>query len=379
MHFKQKKFTFVKVKLDIMRHLKHVLLSFLIVYQAFAAEDPRELFKFAKFKFDKSEYTEALEYLNKTIELDPNYSNAYLLRSEVYYNLNQFELVIENVNKAISIDTAYNSFLNKYIILKGKAYIQLDKYQDAERVYNQLIADDNYNDEAYYELANLQFLNKEPVDAIVSVTKSIKIEPKKGQYYAARAYFTQNAYTIFPGDKNYRKINEDYNLAIYFEPDNYELYKMRSEFKRKMGQEVEALTDYNKMIEISPDQNYAYTERGVLKMQKENYTGAISDFNSSMEIDPNNATNFKYRGLCYHNMRKYYDAYKDFSQYIEQLNGSSQKEEESVKNQIAQTYLMRGHALYAMGKGSEACVDFLKALDLGERKGLNYFRKYCRY
>ena len=378
MHFKKKKFTFVKVKLGIMRHLKHIFLSFIIVYQAFAAEDPRELFKFAKFKFDKSEYTEALDYLNQTISIDPKYSNAFLLRAEVYYNLKKFQLTIEDVDKALAIDTAYNSFLNKYIILKAKSYIALNDYAKAENVFSKLLSKDDYNAEAHYELANLQFIQDKPVDAILSVTKSIKIEPKNGTYYATRAYFTEKAYTVFPGDKNYQKINEDYNLAIYFEPGNYELYKMRSEFKRKMGQEVDALTDYNKMIEISPSQNYAYTERGVLKMHKENYTGAITDFNSSLEIDPQNASGFKYRGLCYHNMRKYYDAYQDFTKSIDILNGSGNGEE-SIKNQIAQTYLMRGHSLYAMGKGSEACVDFLKALDLGERKGLNYFRKYCRY
>ncbi len=361
-----------------MKHLKHIFLSFIIVYQAFASEDPRELFKFAKFKFDKSEYTEALDYLNQTISIDPKYSNALLLRAEVYYNLEKFQLTVEDVDRALAIDTTYNSFLNKYIILKAKAYIALNEYVRAENVFNRLLSQDDYNAEAHYEFANLQFIQHKPVDAILSVTKSIKIEPKNGTYYAARAYFTEKAYTVFPGDKNYQKINEDYNLAIYFEPDNYELYKMRSEFKRKMGQEIDALTDYNKMIEISPSQNYAYTERGVLKMHKENYTGAISDFNSSLEIDPQNATGFKYRGLCYHNMRKYYDAYQDFTKSIDILNGSGNNEE-TIKNQIAQTYLMRGHSLYAMGKGSEACVDFLKALDLGERKGLNYFRKYCRY
>jgi len=364
-----------------MKLLKHIFILLFIVFQAVAQEDPRELFKFAKFKFDKAEYEEALNYLDQTLTVDSTYSNAYLLRAEVYYQLEDFKLAIQDLNSAFNIDSAYNGFLNKYHLLKGKAYLRLNQLDKAEETYRELISIDDYYSEVYYELANLQFLKDEPVAAIVTLNKAIKVDPKNGKYYATRAYFTSKTYTIFPGDKNYRAINDDYNLALYLDPDNYEFYKLRSEFKRQMGQEIEALGDYNKMIEIKPEENYAYTERGVLKMHKEKYIEAINDFNSSIELYPNDAKNFKYRGLCHHNMREYYDAYNDFTKSIDILNKelSAVDGQNNIKSQIAQTYLMRGHSLFAMGKGSEACVDFLKALDMGERKGLNYFRKYCRF
>lgn len=359
---------------------KLYILSFLLilVFQASAQESPKELFKFAKFKFDKGEYDEALSYLSQTLDHDSTYSNAYLLRAEIKFKQEDYAWAIDDLEKAFSADTAYSSFLHKYYLLKAKSHAELDQLKKADEVYQNLLKKDNYNSELQFEYARFKFTINEPVQAIQLMNKAIKIDPKTGKYYAYRAYFTQRAYTVFPGDKKYQSIIDDYNLAIYLDATNYEFYKLRSEFKRQMGQEVEALMDYNKMIELSPDNQYAYTERGVIKMHKENYIDAIEDFSASIELYPDEAKNFRYRGLCLHNLRKYYDAYNDFSKSLELLNAKADTTE-AMQKVIAETYLMRGHVLFAMGKGSEACVDFLKALDMGERKGLNYFRKYCRF
>ena len=109
-----------------MKLLKHLLLFLIVIYQAYASDNPRELFKFAKFKFDKAEYDEALTFLNQSISADSTYSSAYLLRGEIYYKIEKYEMAISDFKKAFSIDTAYSSFLNKYFILEGKAYIHLN-------------------------------------------------------------------------------------------------------------------------------------------------------------------------------------------------------------------------------------------------------------
>jgi hypothetical protein len=48
-----------------------------------------------------------------------------------------------------------------------------------------------------------------------------------------------------------------------------------------------------------------------------------------------------------------------------------------LKNTLAETYVLRGHCLNLMGNNAQACQDFLMAHNLGIKKGLNYYRKYC--
>jgi len=347
---------------------------------AYPQHTPREQFKFAKFKFDNGEYVEALKYLDKTLDADSTYANAWLLRGEVNYILQNYGEAVKDINKALQYDTEQSSYYSKYLVLKGKSYALMNQLNDAVGVFKKVLTKDPYDASANFELGYVKYLQKENYEALELINKAIKIEPKNGEFYAARANITQKTYRVFPDGELYQKIIDDYNLAIYLDPKNYEFYKLRSDFKKSMGLEKEAMEDYNKMIELNPQRNIAYTKRGILKMQNESYNAAIEDFSASLEIQPQDETSYKYRGLCLHNMRKYYDAYQDFSKSINILNEKlGQSENEEVKDQLGDIYLMRGHSLQAMGKGSEACVDFLKALDLGERKGLNYFRKYCRY
>ena len=67
-----------------------IFLFYLFTTNANAQDDPRENFKFAKFSFDKSKYEEALKFLNKAIDEDDKYVNAYYLRSETYHALGQY-------------------------------------------------------------------------------------------------------------------------------------------------------------------------------------------------------------------------------------------------------------------------------------------------
>ena len=141
----------------------------------------------------------------------------------------------------------------------------------------------------------------------------------------------------------------------------------------------EAIEDYDAMIRLSPKKNDAYTSRGLIKMSQYKYRGAALDFSKSIILNPEIEKNYRYRGLCYNNLNNFRDAYKDFSKSIEMLSVqlNSTAEAHLVKNTLGETYLLRGHCLNLMGNNAQACRDFLQAHNLGVKKGLNYYRKYC--
>ena len=60
-------------------------------------------------KYELKIYDEAIEYLNKAIELNPYFSNAYVYRGMVYYQLEKYSEALKDYNKAIYID-----FNNEY-------------------------------------------------------------------------------------------------------------------------------------------------------------------------------------------------------------------------------------------------------------------------
>ena len=51
--------------------------------------------------YDDGEYQKAIEEFSQTIELDPQYAEAYYIRGHSYANLGQYERAIEDYDKAI--------------------------------------------------------------------------------------------------------------------------------------------------------------------------------------------------------------------------------------------------------------------------------------
>ena len=83
------------------------------------AESAREYFKFAKFSFDARDYLKALDYINKAIELEPDYTNGLMLRVEINRELKNYHAMISDSNRIIKTDNTIvsNPFIKGISIL----------------------------------------------------------------------------------------------------------------------------------------------------------------------------------------------------------------------------------------------------------------------
>ena len=100
----------------------------MLCYSVFA-ESAREYFKFAKFNFDKQEYVQALNYINKAIDVDPLYVNGLLLRAEINFGLQKFNEVIEDITLAFNMDDNVKISMAEFYLLRGDAYFKLRNLQ----------------------------------------------------------------------------------------------------------------------------------------------------------------------------------------------------------------------------------------------------------
>lgn len=362
-------------------YMKKGFLFFLIVFcfGTVGAQDPRENFKFAKFNFDKGEYEEALKFLDKALKADSAYTNAYFLRASTYLELRQYYNVIVDINRILKIDPIENSSWGNYLLARGKAFLALEDFDNAEMDLQKCIKLTNGDPEGYFYLAKLRFATRNYEESKDQLEKAIRKNGKNARYYAFRAQINIAHLKPQPRTAHYRDILSDINVAISLDPDNYEYYKLRSDFQSAMGEKEKALEDYDTMIRLSPKKDDAYTSRGLIKMNNYEYQGAALDFTRSILLNPAIEENYRYRGLCYNNLNNHKEAYKDFTKSIDMLTAQLEEtaEKEKIKNTLAETYILRGHCLNLMGNNAQACRDFLMAHNLGIRKGLNYYRKYC--
>ena len=78
----------------------------------------------------------AIEYLNKAIQLQPNYVEAYFIRARVYEILGQHQRAIEDFNEAIRLKPNYVEAYKS----RGVVYNFLLQYQRAIEDFNKAIS-----------------------------------------------------------------------------------------------------------------------------------------------------------------------------------------------------------------------------------------------
>lgn len=111
---------------------------------------------------DTKDYTTAIDALDKSLELDPNYPMAYVRKAQVYKEQN------DEANFKTSVDGAINSAVAKndtktedtakklassFYINAGASAVKDDKYSEAATYFNTLMEYKEADSDIYYQLA----------------------------------------------------------------------------------------------------------------------------------------------------------------------------------------------------------------------------------
>jgi len=128
----------------------------------------------------------------------------------------------------------------------------------------------------------------------------------------------------------------NWTLSIETDPTDPNAYYSRAIVKNELYTWKLALKDYDKAIEIAPKFVSALINRGGLKDENGDYQGAISDYEIVLKLD------------------------------------KLEKEEK------AQTYFNLGNTYLNMKEKSNACENWKKALELGEKDAIERIKEHCK-
>ena len=143
----------------------------------------QDYFRRAYKNDDLGKHEEAIEDLNKAIELKPDYALAYNNRGIAYNNLGQYDRAIEDYDKAIELDPDYTYAYNN----RGIAYNNLGQYDRAIEDYDKAIELNPDYAHAYYNRGYSYDDLKQYDRAIEDYDKAIELDPNDADYYTNRA------------------------------------------------------------------------------------------------------------------------------------------------------------------------------------------------
>ena len=239
------------------------------------------------FNISEGKYEEALENMNKAIELDSYNSNYYYLRGNLEFNLEDLKGAFADINRAVEL----NPDIAKYYMARGAVKLMLNNFMGAFEDVNKAIELDENNSVYYVSRANIKLILKSYNSALSDYNKAIKLDPENPSYYILRADFKYHF-----GD--YEGSLKDYNTAIMLDPENPEYYILRAPIKQGFGDIEGCLADYDKAISLDPEEDYFYNIRAITKESMEDYEGAIEDFNMAISLNPENPDYYYSRALA---------------------------------------------------------------------------------
>ncbi|MEG4803456.1 tetratricopeptide repeat protein [Microcoleus sp. ARI1-B5] len=216
----------------------------------------------ARCLYNIERYDEALESLDRVIELDANFQRAWALRGYVLNNLKRYEEALESFDRAIELDANYKwAWANR-----GNVLDNLKRYDEA----------------------------------LASFDRAIEIGANYRWAWANRGDVLDNL-------KRYDEALESFDRAIELDANAEHIWLSRGAVLHNLKRYDEALASYDMATELDGNYHLAWAIRGHVLYNLKRYEEALASFELAIEIDAKDELEWAIRGYVFFNIKRYYD------------------------------------------------------------------------
>lgn len=208
---------------------------------------------------------------------------------DLYYGIT--ELLSEaNVSKEnYDYLTALRKFKEALVFLEGEEkinvlfsiadlYSEVEEYENAYKVYNEILALEETNSGAWYGVAYSNELRGGDINkSLAAYEKAIEhdISYKEAYYYASIIYGDQG---------NYEKAVEYLDKVISLNPEDFVAYNDLGSIYESLGAYEKAIEELKKSIEINDNYHLSHFNLGVVYKALGRYEEAIEEYKKAAEL-----------------------------------------------------------------------------------------------
>lgn len=267
----------------------------------------------------------ALQDLNKSIKVNPTYSNvrSYLWRGLLYTELGEYDSAIKDFSKLIEM----NPYCADAFLMRGVVYHQyLKQFQVAEKDYAKSLEINHNLSDPYKFSKMMRKTGLKPYNAYIQkgilycdmgekekALLDFKRAIDAGKQYAASAYVEIGR--LFEKYNDEKEALIHYSLAIEHDSKCSEAYLCRGLLYKVPEKAIE---DFTKAIEYSPQLVSAYLHRGLLFSDSVgDMEAAVRDFTQAIVLNPVNPKLYIARGNLYQQLDRAKDAERDYIKAID--------------------------------------------------------------
>lgn len=260
---------------------------------------------------DESSFTinKVLSFLNKEINEDQNFTEAWLIKGTVLYKTGKYSGAIEAFDGALEIIPKEVSKENrslweenyginyKYALkFKALALFKLGRYKEGLDALNEIL--ELYPDDS--EILDYRNMTQTLEDE--SLTKELNTLPynypeKAGIY----KYEKRQAYEL----NRYAKALEEFDKSLEINPHGAEIWKYRGSLLYILGRYEEALEAFDKSLEIDSKDENAWSFKGSTLYMLNKPEKALKAFDKALQKNPNKLEAWFNKGSILFELGKY--------------------------------------------------------------------------
>jgi tetratricopeptide (TPR) repeat protein len=216
------------------------------------------------------------KYINKSLTLDPQFVNSFLLRAKIFCNINEFNKAINAYNRCIEISPEN---IDIYL-LRGHAYWEKDTVSKAIADYTHYINSGGTDNIALIRRGCINCQNNKLIEAKEDIEKAFITNNNLVDCFRKRACIL-NKLGIY--DLAISDIDEAINLSN----DNSLLIK-RSKINTKAGNFEAAFSDLNILLQNDNNSEDGLYNRAILYYRLNDAKRAMADINLCLLVNPDN-------------------------------------------------------------------------------------------
>lgn len=217
----------------------------------------------AQNEVSNGDYNKVIQFLDKSIALNPNNFYSWYNKGYSLNQLGKFEEAIICFDKAIELKPdSYIAWINR-----GYSLTKIRKDDEAIVNYDKAIELMPDSDIAWNNKGNSLYILRKFDDAILCFDKAIELNPN-----------------------SFNPLNNKGSLL------------------NELGEYDEAIIYFNKAIELKPDSPNAWINKGFSNLKSGNYNESINCFNKAIELKADNIESFLNLSELYVTLNKFKDA-----------------------------------------------------------------------
>lgn len=180
----------------------------------------------------------------------------------------------------VIISATSASQLERALLRRGNAFMELARYSDAVQDFTRLIGLNNRIAGYYDNRANAYKAVGALNDALKDANATLRLAPAAAFAFRTRAF-------VFDELGKSELAIADITTAIRLNSDDAGLFLDRGKFALKLGRHRDALADFDHALEANPTDTHARRERGLLHKRLGNYDAALEDLWTYSRFEPN--------------------------------------------------------------------------------------------